>query len=200
MSGTTATQNLVYPTGGDLIVAAGDAVEDLATRVDARLDAQDANLAVSQVPPFTVVESTELENLPSGFVPWPFDTVLVDTQDGANLGEDARRITLTRTGFWMLGGYAAANRAAGSVTVSFRLQLNVNNPGTGIQFENVENGQIDVNNGNYASCSTIARVDNVVSGTYCIMSAFVTGVTDSAFTGLIPVVKRRMWAYWLGDL
>jgi hypothetical protein len=199
MTFTTTTQNLVGPTGGDSIQAAGDAVKELALRTDARLDAQDFNLGVSQVPPFTVIESLQAENLASGFAPWAFDTVLVDTQGGADLGTDPRQITLTRTGYWMLGGYAEVNTAPGSVTTCFKLFINVNNPSSGLQFESVNSSQIDGTHGMSASCSTVARVDDATQA-WCVMAGAWSGVTNANYTGFGPVVKRRMWAYWLGDL
>lgn len=200
MTFTTTTQNLVGPTGADLIQAAGDAVKDLAFRTDARLDVHDVTLAVSQVPPLTVVESLQAESLFSGFTPpWAFDTVLVDTQNGADLSADPRRIALTRTGYWMLGGYAEASTIAGSVTTAFKLFVNINNPSSGLQFENVSTSQVDGGHGLSGSCSCIARVDNAAQA-WSTMTGFWTGVTNSNYTGYGPVTKRRMWAYWLGDL
>jgi hypothetical protein len=199
MTFTTTTQNLVGPTGGDSIQAAGDAVKDLALRVDARLDAHDANLAVSQFPPLTVVESLVAENMTSGLGAWPFDTVLVDTQGGADLANDPRRINLTRTGYWMLGGYVECTTAPGSVTIAFHLYINVNNNATGLQFETANNSQIDVGQGMSMSASTIARVNDSTQA-YAFLSGAWAGVTNSNYTGYGPVTKRRMWAYWLGDL
>jgi hypothetical protein len=200
MSFTTTTQNLVGPTGDDLIVAAGDAVKDLALRTDARLDAQYANLGVSQVPPLTVIESTTAENLFSGFSPpWAFDTVLVDTQGGADLAADPRKINLTRTGYWMVGGYAEAGTIAGSVTTCFKLYLNVNVSPGGIQFHQASVSQVDGGHGLSGSCSTIARVDDATRA-YTTLVGFWSGLTNSNYTGYGPVTKRRMWAYWLGDL
>jgi|SRR3954470_12356864 hypothetical protein len=198
MSGTTPSQNLVFPTGGDSIQAAGDAVKDLAFRTDARLDAQGSTLSVSQVPPLTVVESKILTNFDRGFTGWSFDTVLVDTQGGADLAADPRKINLTRTGYWMLGGYADATTAPGSVTSAFQLMINVNNSSS-LTFEDVQSSQVDGLQGMHGACSTIARVDDATSA-YSFMSAQAPGSFTAGQPNTIPITYRRMWAYWLGDL
>lgn len=199
MTFTTTTQSLVGPSGGDSIQAAGDAVKDLAFRTDARLDAQDANLAVSQVPPFTVVESKLLVNFDRVAVGWTFDTVLVDTQQGANLDEDPRRINLRRTGYWMLGGYAAGLAAPGALLTTFVLNINVNSNAPGLQFEDVQDGMADGGFGLQASCSTIAQVTDATTA-YSYMFATVPGTFTSGFPNTVPITYRRMWAYWLRDL
>lgn len=198
MSGTTTSQSLTYPTGGDSIQAAGDAVKDLAIKMDARLDAQDANLKISQFPPLTVLESKLTVNFTRSFsTPWSFDTVLVDTQGGADLAQDARFIYMRRTGYWMVGGYADLSTASGTVTAALNFNVNVNNPSS-ISFENVQDFQADGSNGMHGSCSTVCRVDDATNA-YCFMGATFVG-SFSGGDNTVPVTYRRMWAYWLGDL
>lgn len=198
MTGTTPTQNLVYPTGGDSIQAAGDAVKDLAFRTDARLDAQDYNLSVAQYPLLSVIESKVSVNFPRGFQPWTFDTVLVDIAGGVDLSNDPRRINLTRAGWWICGGYAECGTPVGAVTVGLSFNINVNNP-SGITFEDTQDFQADGSHGTFGNASTLLRVDDTLNA-YCFMSATYPGVYNSSDLGTMPVGYRRMWAYWMGDL
>lgn len=189
MPGTTATQNLTYPTSGDKVRDQGLYIETLAKQVEARLNSHDADLLRSQIPPFALIEAGS-----NGYL-WGnelvFNRVLVDTDGMVDLSKDARRINLTRTGWWNVGVHlqiGASGCNPGFVTVYVD---GTDTSGVPIQQDQRENLQAysavtsegDVQ-ANILGCDIFAYVQR--SGTNCA----------SSFT----LTKARMWAYWVRDL
>jgi len=191
MTGTTATQNLTYPTSGDLLKDQGLYIQTLAEQLEARLNSHDADLARSKVPPFAVVEVLTPNGYPLS-LPFVFDTVLIDTDGMVDLTVDARKIKLTRTGWWNVGIYAHMG-ASGCNPGFFSLYLDSDTNTSGVpiqqfQKENLVGYSAMVSEGdvqaNVLPCDIHAYA--LSSGTSC----------SSSFT----LNKARMWAYWVRDL
>lgn len=195
MSGTTSTQNLQFTTGTDAIQAAGEAVQDLAERTDARLLAAQSQLLISQTPPLTVVESrvtTKFTRITDAL--W-YDTVLVDTQDGANFATDNRIITLNRTGYWNVGAYVQCEQFDGVSTGTGQMTMVGS---AGMAYVSHQQSQIMTGAapGVFLSMSTVARVPTAGASIYVYLSATGTFTPPETVTNYV----RRMWAYWMGDL
>lgn len=196
MVATTATQNLRYTTGGDIPKAAGEALKDLAERVDARIDGHDRDLATSSVPPMTVIERLTPARFELGFSDFiSFDTVQVDTQSGADLALDSRLIKINRSGIWMFGGLVHCNSLINRVTTAAELYVEAD----GMSLDPyVSTSQYDVGTGLFMSCSTFGRASST-SEINVAMNISHNGTTTGTDNGVL-VRFAQLWAYWLGDL
>jgi hypothetical protein len=196
MSGITSTQNLQYTTGTDLLQASGEALEDLAERTDARLKQAYALLSVSQTPPLTVIESKVFRKFTrSSTDALTFDTVVVDTQDGANFADDSRVITLRRTGYWNVGCYVQCEQFDGVSTGTGQLFMNGS---AGLAYVSHSTSQIMTGSapGVFLSMSTVCRCPTAGATVFAYLGASGTFSPPETVTNYV----RRMWAYWMGDL
>lgn len=191
MTGITATQNLVYPTSGDLLVDQGRYTRDLAMALDNRLRSHDLDIARSDAPPYAVVERTT----PKDFVPssdaFDFESVLVDTNSMVSLETDARVITLNKLGWWTIGVYiqingTSCNPGYADLTVS----LDTSDYGV-----NAHDGQVNLVAG---ASETLVRVTYSSAGFPKVNSTvFLSG---SNCASVVTTQRVRMWAFWMRDL
>lgn len=195
MTGTTATNNLPYPTGTDLVKDQGKYTRDLAVALDARLRAHDLDVVRSQIPPFALVERTTQKTNDNSFggqrVLFDYETVLEDTASLVSLETDPRVIQLNRTGWWNIGVYA-------------KLLGTSCNPGFATLYISSDSGDFgqplhDAQVGFVAGSSeTLIQVTDSSVGLPKIVSSCSLSGSNCASTYTMLFV--RMWAYWVRDL
>lgn len=199
MTGTTATQNLPYPTSGDRVVDQWQHQKNLALALEDRFNAHQVDLARAANVPLIVLEQQNQRDYPtSGFSPGDelvtFDTVLVDTQGQVDLSVSTKSIPIPQPGYYRCGGYLhVVNGLACSAGTGTLFLAIGNTNGTGStdtnQAHDGVNGEVEV-----SVCSEVR-----FSGTNGTLFMFpsTTGVTCPNF---ISVDYARFYAFWVRDL
>lgn len=193
MTGVTATQNLVYPTGGDLVEDQGKYTRDIAVALDYRILSHDADVARSKVPPFALVERTTEKDFTLGGSAdtlIDFETVLEDTDGLVSLEDDARLIRLNRLGWWNIGMYA-------------RIAPTGCNPGRANFFISMSGDTL--NQTHDGASGAIGFVGGSVEELVKVFDFTQTAKCRINFSGAncsstLTVRFARMWAYWVRDL
>ncbi len=195
MTGTTATQNLVYPTSGDLLRDQGKYHRDLAVAVDNRIRSHDIDVQRSQIPPFALVErSTQLtSDLSFGGqrVLFNWETVLEDTDSMVSLENDATIIQIKKTGWWNTGVYA---ELVGTGCSPGYANLYISND-TGDTVQLMHDAVVGFVAG---SSEDLIRVTDSSLGLPKISASVSYSGTNCGST--YTIIRARMWAYWVRDL
>lgn len=211
MSGITATQNLSYPTGTDLVKDHSSWVETLARQVDARLTSHDLDAArYGDSRPLCRLKTSGTQVVTPGSANRldqiiKFDVVDVDTDGMANLDALNWGVIVNTAGYYRYGFYVSIN-STGCVLGTGYAQFAINNslpssiPAPQPSF--IGGGRVTTapdNQTGYScnACSSgVARVDNP--------PALIGGVSASIYAGTtcfttLTVLTARMWVYKIRD-
>lgn len=191
MPGTTATQNLTYPVSTDRLRDQGLYIETLAKQVETRLNSHDDDLARSQIPPFAMVERGPTGTLFGEDFAFPFERVLVDTDNMVDLSRDSQRIVLTRTGWWNVGCYITTG-ATGCSTGFINLWVDGTNT-SGVPIPQHQKEHL------IGFSSLVAEADVQANVLGCDVFSYLT-VSGTGCSTSITLNYARMWAYWVRDL
>lgn len=104
MPGTTATQGLIYPVGGDRACDGALQIETLAQGIDVRLGVLDAIVDRGEEPPCVLVESVGDVLMDGGTITW--NTVQIDTAEAFDASISGTTLTLPYTApgqLWEVG-------------------------------------------------------------------------------------------------
>lgn len=199
MTGTTATQNLPYPTSGDRVMDQWLHQKNLALAAEDRFSSHNVDLARATDVPLVVVEQNIPRDYPtSGFAAGDdltvFDTVLVDTAGMADLATDPKSISIKQNGYWRVGGYLhvvnglACSAGTGTLFLAIGSTNATGSTDTNQAHDGVI-GEVEV----YATSEI--RVSGNNSTVY--MSASTSGVSCPA---IISVDYARLYLFWMRDL
>lgn len=195
MTGTTATQNLVYPTSGDLLKDQGKYHRDLAVALDNRLRSHDVDIARSARPPFALVERTTQKTYDLSFggqsVLFDFENVLEDTAGMVSLENDSSVIQTTGIGWWNIGVYAKLAQTSCSPGYC---NLYISND-TGDTVNLMHDAVVGFVAG---SSEDLIRVVNSTIG-FPKITAHVS-FSGSNCASTFTILYARMWAYKVRDL
>ncbi len=191
MTDKTATQNLTRTQASDDPRQVAAYLKTLATEADQRMAAHYRDLARSQNPPFAMLRVgtpfvLDGSNVVTRLV--PFDTVAIDTAGLTDLSVDPHVITLTETGYWMVGGYAWTSGFNGNNDTYVRISAGNNN---------VADFRHDAAIG-FVGASASAEMPNVsTNGSNVTM---IVSWIGSSSTPLTQIVYAELWAFKVRDL
>lgn len=203
MPGTTATQKLTYPTSGDNLKDQAQYLETLAKQVDARAAANAAILAKQLNRPCAIIDCTvanPISNQDSTSLVL-FDSVVLDTAGLVDLSSDRRVITLSTTGYWLLGCYVNFTGSPGgsgcATNGALAMSLNSDNttPGRWSNYvKDLSLGHCTVH------ASGLAQVSNPALPGRCYINASLACSSCTGCPTTFTVSTARMWAFKVREL
>lgn len=200
MTGTTATQNLPYPTSGDRVMDQWQHQKNLALALEDRFTSHAVDLARAGDVPLVVLEQLTSHDYPvsGAFAPGDeliqWDTVLADTAGMVDLATNPKLITITQNGYWRVSGYVA--NASGTLCAVGSGTMLVTVGSTGATGSTDTNAFHDGGQGAMAGfCSSEIRVSG--NNATVFLSSSSTGTTCPTF---ITIGYARLWLYWVRDL